>query len=320
MSFLDFCFSSNWEREREREWYTKFGYKGEIAQNYLSYFSTGFHWRIFLLSRANRLYSFFFYTGLKNLGSLVSQIFFCLQPVYGSSARHEPCSKTFLLFTSAEGKESPLPFWGPSQSFGFSLPPLPVSGDLRLLSTNTCWYPLCDPHSLLTVTFLTGFHCSFQREDSINLTSIVSPGYHVTIFCSKVFNNIKAVTFINQRTIFEDCSWNQSMGISTSIHIKYHLSLLSECIYFSFIQLYWPVLSTFDFWNNIKKTCLYRLIDYCCTINYAIKREISNPRKMWESWKSNNEMNCWKYLTCSSEVTQKLNLETNPQAQSKYTF
>ena len=56
-----------------------------------------------------------------------------------------------------------------------------VSGDLRLLSTNTCWYPLCDLHSSLTVTFLTGHHCSFQREDSINLISIVSMGYHVTI-------------------------------------------------------------------------------------------------------------------------------------------
>ena len=100
----------------------------------------------------------------------------------GLSATSPAQKLTFLLFTSAEGKESPLPFWGPSQSFGFSLLPLPVSGDLRLLSTNTCWYPLCDPHSLLTVTFLTGFHCSFQREDSINLTSIVSAGYHVTVY------------------------------------------------------------------------------------------------------------------------------------------
>ena len=32
----------------------------------------------------------------------------------------------FLLFTSAEGRESPLPFWGPGQSFGFSLLPLGV--------------------------------------------------------------------------------------------------------------------------------------------------------------------------------------------------
>ena len=32
---------------------------------------------------------------------------------------------SFLLFTS-DGGGSPLPFWGPSQSFGFSLPPFGV--------------------------------------------------------------------------------------------------------------------------------------------------------------------------------------------------
>ena len=88
-----------------------------------------------------------------------------------------------------------LPLSGRSPHFHFGVPanylasffsPL-VSGDLRLLSTNTCWYPLCDPYSLLTVTFLTGFHCSFQREDSINLTSIVSAGYHVTIYIRYIF-------------------------------------------------------------------------------------------------------------------------------------
>ena len=99
----------------------------------------------------------------------------------GLSATNPAKQLTFLLFISAEGKKSPLPFWGPSQSLGFYLPPLRVSGDLRLLSTNTCWYPLCDLHSFLTVTFLTGCHCSFQREDSINLISIVSVGYHVTV-------------------------------------------------------------------------------------------------------------------------------------------
>ena len=171
-------------RERESG-IQNLGKKEKWRQSYLSYFfrrgSTGesffFHGLIdFIL---------FFYTGLKNLGSLMSQIFFCLQPRvngYGSVCR-EPCSKTNIssLFFHRRGGEAPLPFWGPSQSFGFSLPPLPVSGDLRLLSTNTCWYPLCDPHSLLTVTFLMGFHCSFQREESINLTSIVSAGYHVTL-------------------------------------------------------------------------------------------------------------------------------------------
>ena len=179
MSFLYFCFSSNWERERE--WYTKFVYKGEMAPKLLILFFDGIPLKNLSSFRG---FILFFYTGLKNLGPLVSQIFFCLQPGvngYGSVC-HEPCSKTnFLTIYFRWRGGAPLPFWGPSQSFGFSLPPLPVSGDQRLLSTNTCWYPLCDPHSLLTVTFLTSFHCSFQREDSINLTSIVSAGYHVTV-------------------------------------------------------------------------------------------------------------------------------------------
>ena len=164
MSFLDFCFSSSWEREREREWYTKFGYKGETSPKLLILFfrwcSTGesffFHGLIdFIL---------FSYTGLKNLGSFVSQVFFCLQP--GVRWLWFVCPLrtllknwlSYYLFPLTAG-ESPLPFWGPSQSFGFSLPPLPVFGDLRLLSTNTCWHPLCDPHSLLTVTYLTARYC-----------------------------------------------------------------------------------------------------------------------------------------------------------------
>ena len=47
----------------------------------------------------------------------------------------------FFLFTSAEGKGTPLPFWGPSQSFGFSLFPLPMSGDLRSLKCEHLVYP-----------------------------------------------------------------------------------------------------------------------------------------------------------------------------------
>ena len=124
----------------------------------------------------------FFYTGLKNLGSLVSQIFFCLQPgilALVRLPRAQLKNWSFLLFTSAEGKESPLPFWGPSQSFGFSLLPLGVR---RPEVTKYILSDIpSDPHSLLTATFLTGCHCSFQREDTINLTSIVSAGYHVTI-------------------------------------------------------------------------------------------------------------------------------------------
>ena len=56
MSFLDFCFSSNWERESGIQ---NLGIKEKCPQSYLSYFSTGFHWRIFPLSWANRLCSIF---------------------------------------------------------------------------------------------------------------------------------------------------------------------------------------------------------------------------------------------------------------------
>ena len=41
----------------------------------------------------------------------------------------------FLLSISADGKESPLPFWGPSQSFGFSLLPLGVRRPIWRLAT-----------------------------------------------------------------------------------------------------------------------------------------------------------------------------------------
>ena len=73
---------------------------------------------------------------------------------YGSSARYEPCSKTNFLtiyFRWRGGKEPHFRFGVPANHLASLFSPL-VSGDLRLLGTNTCWYPLCDPHSPLTVT------------------------------------------------------------------------------------------------------------------------------------------------------------------------
>ena len=180
MSFLDFCFSSNWEREREREsGIQNLGIKEKCPQSYLSYFLTGFHWRIFLLSWANRLYSIFLHWLEEPGVPRVSDIRFSStrNTGYGSSARYEPCSKTYFLtiYFCWQGGV-PLPFWGPSQSFGFSLPPLPVSGDLRLLSTNTCWYPLCDPHSLLTVTFFWWLDTVNSKTRSSNfILPLLSP-------------------------------------------------------------------------------------------------------------------------------------------------
>ena len=128
-------------REREREsGIQNLGIKEKWPQSYLSYFSTGFHWRIFLLSQANRLYSIFLHWLEEPGVPRVSDILLSSTRNTGyGSVCHEPCSKTnFLIIYFRWGEGVPLPFWGLSQLFGFSLPPLPVSGDLRLLSTNTC--------------------------------------------------------------------------------------------------------------------------------------------------------------------------------------
>ena len=114
-------------------------------------FLTGFHWRIFLLSRANRLCTVF-NTGLKDLGSFVSQLVFLSLARSKMAIVRLPRALLKNYLTTiyfSEGKGTPLPFWGPSQSFGFSLFPLPMSGDLRSLK---CEH-LRDPHSFLTVTF-----------------------------------------------------------------------------------------------------------------------------------------------------------------------
>ena len=97
----------------------------------------------------------------------------------------------FLSFTSAEGKGSPLPFWGPSQSFGFSLPPLPVSSDLRLLSTNTCWYPSVTYILLLTVTFFWRLDTVNSTTRSSNFISLLPMGYHVTIVWNRTVHLYK---------------------------------------------------------------------------------------------------------------------------------
>ena len=138
---MTFVFSSNWERESGIQ---NLGIKEKCPQNYLSYFTTGFHWRIFLLSWANRLCSIFLHWLEEPGVPHVSEILLSStrNTGYGSSARYEPCSKTKLFYYL-------LPLRGRGPHFRFEVPanhlaslfsPL-VSGDLRLLSTNTCWYP-----------------------------------------------------------------------------------------------------------------------------------------------------------------------------------
>ena len=110
-----------------RERVYKIGYKEKQSQSLLIFFfSTEFLWRIFPLLRANRLYAIFS-TGLKIRLLLVRDFFsssftrstWLLVP----SATNPDQQLTFFFSISTDGKESPLPFWGPSQSFGFYLLP-----------------------------------------------------------------------------------------------------------------------------------------------------------------------------------------------------
>ena len=107
--FLTFVFLQI-ERERESG-IQSLGIKEKCPQSYLSYFSTGFHWRIFLLSRANRLCSIFLHW-LEEPGVLrVSVILLSSTRSRMAMVRlpaTDPAQKlTFLLFTSAEGRGVP---------------------------------------------------------------------------------------------------------------------------------------------------------------------------------------------------------------------
>ena len=132
MSFLGFYPFSNWERESGKQ---NLGVKEKMSQSYLSYFLTGFHWRIFLLSRANRLCSVFS-TGLKDFG--VPRVSVNLLSLARSKMAMVRLPRALLknyLFTLyfCWGEGNPTSVWGPRQSFGFSLFPLPMSGDPRSL-------------------------------------------------------------------------------------------------------------------------------------------------------------------------------------------
>ena len=152
--FFSFIFSLSYiERERERG-YIKLCIRRNGLKVYLSFFfSTVFLWRIFPLLRANRLYAIFS-TGLKKWLLHVRDILFVFfYPEYLAlvpSATNPVQQLTFLLSISADGKESPLPFQGPSQSFGFSLLPSCVRQPKWGPQVQTSGLH-CDPHSFLTV-------------------------------------------------------------------------------------------------------------------------------------------------------------------------
>ena len=123
-SFLFFRFPSNWERERG---YTKFGIRRNSPKG------------TYLISLMEFRGEYFFFYGLIDFMLFlilawrtwvlrVRDIFCLLLPGILALVRlpaTNPVQRlTFLLSISADGKESPLPFWDPTLSFGFSfLPP-----------------------------------------------------------------------------------------------------------------------------------------------------------------------------------------------------
>ena len=140
-------------REREREsGKQNLGVKEKCPKVTYLIFLTWFHWRIFLLSRANRLCTVF-NTGLKDFGVLrvsVSVLSLARSKMAIVRLPRDLLKNClFLCLTSAEGKGTPLPFGVPANHLASFFFPLPMSGDPRSLR---CEH-LRDPHSLLTVTF-----------------------------------------------------------------------------------------------------------------------------------------------------------------------
>ena len=115
-------------REREREsGIQNLGIKEKWPQSYLSYFSTGFHWRIFLLSRANRLYSIFLHWLEEPGVPRVSDILLSStrNTGFGPSATSPAQKLAFLLSISADGgRGSPTSVLG-SQPIIWLLSPSP---------------------------------------------------------------------------------------------------------------------------------------------------------------------------------------------------
>ena len=140
MNINVFSWLLSFSKLRERV-VTKFGCKGKMSQSYLSYFFlTGFHWRISLLSQANRLCTVF-NAGLRDSGLS------CL--ILLSLARSEMAivrlprdllkNSFFLYLLPLRGREPHFRLGSPRQSFGFIFSfPFRCPATQGHLSANIC--------------------------------------------------------------------------------------------------------------------------------------------------------------------------------------
>ena len=118
MSFPGFYPFSNWERESGKQ---NLGVTEKCPKVTYLIFLTGFHWRIFLLSRANRLRSVFS-TGLKDFGVLhvsVSLLSLARSKMAIVRLPRDLLKNYFLCIYFRWGEGNPTSVWGPRQSFGF---------------------------------------------------------------------------------------------------------------------------------------------------------------------------------------------------------
>ena len=144
MSFFDFCLSSNWERESGIQ---NLGIKENGPKVTYLIFRRGSTGESFLFHGLIDFVLFLILAWRTRVPRV--SVFFCLQPgVKMAMVRlpaTDPAQKLiFLSFYFRWRGGAPLPFWGPSQSFGFSLPPpfgFPATW-VRSPSTNICLSPL----------------------------------------------------------------------------------------------------------------------------------------------------------------------------------
>ena len=136
----------------ERESGNKFlGVKEECPKVTYLIFLTGFHWRISLLSRANRLCTVF-NAGLRDSGLSCLSLLSLARSEMAIVRLPRDLSKNFffLYLLPLRGREPHFRLGSPPPIIWLHfLFPLPMSGDPRSLR---CKH-LCDPHSFLTVTF-----------------------------------------------------------------------------------------------------------------------------------------------------------------------
>ena len=165
MSFLGFYPFPNWERVVNKN----LGVKGKCPKVTYLIFLTGFHWRISLLSRANRL-CIAFNAGLRDSGLSCLSLLSLARSEMAVVRLPRDLSKNylFLYFLPLRGREPHFRLGSPPPIIWLHfLLPLPMSGDPRSLR---CKH-LCDPQSFLTVTFWLLDNFSSTGRDSIIPTS-----------------------------------------------------------------------------------------------------------------------------------------------------